>query len=93
MAGPDPLKEALLKKLRAQIKTLEDDLASLEAKTAGAAKAEVMMLRSKKDEFDAGLDEVERAGDEAWETLMEGLRLKAIELKESLERVFSKRRP
>lgn len=89
----DPRKEALLEKLRAQIRTLEDDLASIEAKTAGAAKTEVMMLRGKKDEFDAGLDEVERAGDEAWETLMEGLRLKAAELKVSFEHIFSKRRP
>lgn len=92
MAGQDQRKEALMEKLKAQIRTLEEDLAGLEAKTAGAAKEEVVLLRKKKEDFDMELEEVERAGDEAWEGLMEGLRARAFELKESFERLFSRHR-
>ena len=92
MTGQDQRKAALMEKLKAQIKALEEDLAGLEAKTTGAARAEVMLLRKKKDEFDTELDEVERAGDEAWETMMEGLKIKAFQIKESFERLFSRHR-
>jgi len=79
-----------MERLKAQIKALEVDLAGLEERTAGAAKAEVTLLREKKDEFERELDEVEKAGDEAWEEMLDGLRHKATRLKESFEQVFSR---
>ncbi len=79
-----------MERLRAQIKALEEDLSQLEARTKGAARAEVMVLREKKDEFEKELDEVERAGDEAWDDLLDGLKARAYRLKESFEQAFSR---
>ncbi len=89
----DPLKENLMNKLRKQLMTLEKGLASLEAQTTGIAKAEVMALRKKKDAFDREIEEVDKAGDEVWQSMIGDLRRKAADLKESFERAFAKRKP
>ncbi len=93
MAADDPRKEALLDKLKKQLRSLEEDLSSFEARTAGTAKAEIRSLKKKKDDFERDIDDVEKAGDEAWRTMMEDLKIKAVRLRESFERVFTRHKP
>ncbi len=96
----DPKKISFLKKIKEQFKELEEDLEACEAraaKAAGTAKAEYVKdvhdLRRKKEAFDSELRDVSEAGDEAWETLIDGLKKKANELKFALERMLSRHKP
>ena len=90
-------KELYKAKFDAQLKEWSTKIAHLKAK-AELAEANVKVgylkqvedLRSKKEETQARLEELKKAGDEAWETLSTGVEQAASELKAAIKEAAAK---
>ena len=90
-------KDVYKAKIDAQLKEWSIRIADLKAK-AELAEANVKVeylkqvedLRTKKEEIQAKLEELKKAGDEAWETLKTGVEQAASELKDSINIAISK---
>jgi uncharacterized coiled-coil DUF342 family protein len=90
-------KEAYKSKMDAQLKEWSIKIAQLKSKAEVAEttiKAECLRqvdtLRVKSEEAHAKLEELKKAGDEAWDTLKAGLEKAASELKDAINNVVSK---
>ena len=90
-------KDVYKAKIDVQLKELSGKIAELKAK-ADLAEAQVKVeylkqvdaLRAKKEETQAKLEELKKAGDDAWETLKNGVEKAASELKDSINSAISK---
>lgn len=90
-------KDAYKARIDAQLKEWSAKIAELKAKAEVAeasAKVEyvnqVEALRLKKEKAQAKLDELKKAGDEAWETLKAGVDQAVSDLKNSINSAVSK---
>ena len=90
-------KEAYKSKMDAQLKEWSMKIAQLKSKAEVAEttiKAECLRqvdaLRVKSEEAHAKLEELKKAGDEAWDTLKAGVEKAASELKDAINNVVSK---
>ena len=90
-------KDVYKAKIDVQLKELSGKIAELKAK-ADLAEAQVKVeylkqidsLRAKKEETQAKLEELKKAGDDAWETLKNGVEKAASELKDSINSAIAK---
>jgi len=90
-------KDVYKAKVDAQIKEWAIKIADLKAKAELAESSvkveylkQVEALSAKKKEAQAKLEELKKAGDEAWDTLKAGLEQAVLELKDSINRAISK---
>ncbi len=90
-------KDVYKAKIDAQLKEWSIRIADLKAK-AELAEANVKVeylkqveaLRAKKEEAEVKLDELKKAGDDAWEALKAGVEQAALELKDSINSAIAK---
>jgi hypothetical protein len=90
-------KDAYKAKIDAQLKEWSIKIADLKGKAElveSNVKVEYLKqvdaMRAKKEETQAKLEELKKAGDDAWETLKAGVEKAASELKDSINSAISK---
>lgn len=82
--------EAQLKEWKAKIDRLEARTSLVSAETKAELMREIEELRRKKMVVKQKWDEVQKAGGETWDTLREGVEKAAGELRQALDKVFSR---
>lgn len=90
-------KDAYKARIDAQLKEWGAKIAELQAKAEAAEASarieylkQVEALRMKKEKTQLKLEELKKAGDEAWETLKAGVEQAASDLKDSINSAVSK---
>lgn len=82
--------EAQLKELKAKIDQLESRVSTLSAEAKAELARDIHDLRTRKMIVRETWNELQKTGEDAWDTMKEGVEKGVAELREALERVISR---